>query len=287
MVKRDIFKELKNTLDKSLLNNYKTKFNSSSVAITENSKYFSWLMKSKTHLLDIGSEQGAIALAVANKDPLVKEVITMVKGNFEISPLTIKFLIDHVRRTGKNLSYQIIDDRGEELFNTKKIYGFLPFYKPKIEVLEKIKDWEPRKNKIPYQKSKSIYDQLKKAAELGMETHFTSHSKSLYGASVLAEDLIYFGGVYSSFDHRLSLHSEMVATLSAIMDGKKISWVGLISNKFVKDIPQCCGACRQFLMEIQHQTKIPIRIVCFSFDGKNKFEMNLKDYLPYSWDSKI
>ena len=154
--------------------------------------------------------------------------------------------------------------------------------------MEKIKFWSPRPNKIPYNPAKPISDQLRSAAKLGSETHFTSNTKTLYGSSVLSGKHIYFGGVYSCFDRRLSLHSEMVSCLSAIMDGNtNISNLGLISTKFVDSCPQCCGSCRQFLMEIQQKTKIPIKVHSFSFDEKNVFETKLDDYLPHSWNPDI
>jgi len=285
MIDSQMFEKLNNVLKRSWLVN--DRFNSSSVAVTQSSAYFSGYFESQTHLLDISSEQGAIVSAVSSKDPKIEKIITLVDEKFEPSPLVLKFLIDHVKRTGKSFSYKIINKKGQELFFSENLRKLMPFYNPREQILEKIENWKPRENKMPYNSLVPISEQLKEAAKKGIETHFTKTSKgSLYGASVLAGDNIYFGGAYSCPDQRLGLHAEMVAVLSAIMDGKKeISGVGLISNKFVQRSPQTCGCCAQFLMELQQKSRIPIKIFCFSYDDKESIEANLSDFLPYFWSS--
>lgn len=279
-----IIKGLEKALRKSWLAS--GDFNSASAAITKSSVYYSGYFESKTHLFDISSEQGAIALAVSNKDPKIRKVITLVNGEFKLSPLVLKFFIDHIKRTGVNFSYEVASGSGETLFFSQNVRELLPFYSSETEFLKKTIKWKPRENKVLYNPLESIYEQLKWAAENGMETHFTMVNKgSLYGASVLAEDKIYFGGVYSSPDQRLGLHAEMVAVLSAIMGGsRKISMVALMSDKFTETPPQACGICRQLLMEIQQKTKNPIKVVCFSQKEKERFEIDLGNYLPYPWN---
>ena len=286
----DVLKRLEEYLDRSWKDD-KEGFNSSSAAVSENGNYyFSGIFESRTHILNIPSEQGAIAIAVANRDPKIKEVITLVREGeekFTPNPLVIKFLVDHALRTGSPFSYKVYNQEGRLIFFSDNIFELLPFYKPKIEPLEKIKDWKPRPNKVLFDNSKPLDRQLLFYAKLGAETHFTSKTKSLYGSSVLSNGYIYFAGVYSSFDYRLGLHSEMVASLSALMDGnKEITPLCLVSTKFEKEVPQLCGVCRQFLIEIQQKTKVPIKVICFSWDEGKKFEIELEDYLPYAWDSK-
>lgn len=280
-----LFEKLKKTLERSFLKRDKTSFNTSSVSITNNNKYFSGLMESRTHILDIPSEHGTIVIAISNKDPHVKQIITLVDGEFDLNPLVIKLLCDHVKRTGTNISYSVFNLEGKNIFHCEDVMNL--FYKPEIKVLEKIKSWQPRNNFVHVDNSKDIDEQLRECALKGTETHFSAGTKSLYGASVLAGNKIYFGGVHSSFDKRLSLHSEMVAVLSAIMDGNdKISKIGLISTKFVEDLPTVCGCCRQFLSEIQIKLGLDINISCFSFDGKKKLNTSLNEQLPNAWHSK-
>jgi cytidine deaminase len=152
--------------------------------------------------------------------------------------------------------------------------------------LPQIKGWSKQENWMVLDAQKPLHDQLHQAAIRGMETHFSAGTKSRYGAAVLANNKIYFGGVYSSYDHRLNLHAEMVAAVAAIMDNNRdITHVAVVSNKFTEDVPHLCGCCRQFLAEIEEKTGKPITIMAFSLDGKKCFETKLDTYLPSSWSS--
>lgn len=279
----EIFPRLKETLKLSWLKRETTKFNFASAAITKNGIHFSGLMESRTHLLDISSEQASIALAVSRKDPFVNEVVTIVDGNFEENPLVLKILGDHSRRTGVSIKYTVID------LNEKGILSLsvAEKYNPSPKKLDFIDSWQPRPNFIPLTDD-DLISQLKSAALKGMETHFSADTKTKYGSAVLANGKFYFGGVYSSFDHRLNLHSEMVAALGAIMDNNRaIEMVGIISNKFVDELSHMCGCCRQFFSEIQEKTKKPITVVVFSFDSKQVFQTTLNAYFPDSWSSGL
>ncbi|PIN75678.1 hypothetical protein COV18_02415 [Candidatus Woesearchaeota archaeon CG10_big_fil_rev_8_21_14_0_10_37_12] len=279
----EIISKLKLHLDRSWLKHDKTSFNSASVAVTDNTLHYSGLVESRTHLLDVTSEHAVLALATAAKDPHIKEIVSMVQGNFELSPLIIKILADHTRRTGTPIKYTVFDIDGKELFTCDNASDL--YYAPKTEILEKIKTWEPRKNKTTIDQSIPIEQQLRTYAEKGMQTHFSAGTKSLYGAAVIANGKIYYSGVYSSFDKRLNLHAEMVAAISAIMDGnREITHVGLISTKFEKEPCHMCGCCRQFFSEIQQKTGKEINIVAFSMNGKNS-QHRLSEYLPYGWHS--
>lgn len=286
--RRQIFSKLNEFLTHSWLKRDVTKFNSASAAITDNGIHFSSLIESRTHLLDITSEQAAIAVAVSRKDPVIKEIITIVDGEFLVNPIVIKILADHTRRTGIPIKYTVLNKDGKQLFtapDTSKLYNI---YVPEIVYLEKIRDWSPQQNWIQFDVNQDKIAQLRSAALKGMETHFSSDTKTSYGSAVLANGRFYFGGVYSSFDHRLNLHSEMVASIGAIMDGnKEVEVVGIISNKFVDDLPHMCGCCRQFFSEIQEKNKKLIEVVVFSFDGTQTFRIWLDEYFPSSWSSGL
>jgi len=269
-------------LSRSWLKKETTSFNASSLAITNNGQYFSGLLQSRTHLLDVPAEHAALAVAVSHKDPHVKEIITVIDGEFVLNPIVVKILVDHVRRTNTPLSYHVYNKQGDCLFSCDNINTL--FYTAKPSVLEKIAPWEPRANSIPVDPTQPIEAQLQKYARQGMETHFSGNTTSCYGAAVLADNTIYFGGVYSAFDHRLGLHAEMVAAISAFADGKtNISHIGIMSSKFIEEPTHMCGCCRQFFIEIQAKTGTPIQVTAFSNDEQKQITMSLDDALPHSW----
>ncbi|HLC32413.1 MAG TPA: cytidine deaminase [Candidatus Nanoarchaeia archaeon] len=279
------FEAAKAALKLSWLKRETTKWSSGSVAITKNGVHAAGLMESRTNLLDITSEQGAIALAVSRKDPHVEQVVSVIQGEYDENPLVIKVLGDHARRTGTPIKYTIFNEVGKALLELSDV---AQKYNPSPKPLDKIKSWSPCANSTKLKTDEDKIAQLRNAALQGMETHFSSDSKTSYGSSVLANGKLYFGGVYSSFDHRMNLHSEMVATLGAIMDGnREIEMVGIISDKFVDELPHMCGCCRQFFSEIQEKTKQEIEVVVFSFDGKQTFRIKLNDYFPSSWSSGL
>src|SRR3989344_141878 len=280
----EIIEDLKLYLKKSFLKKDKASFNSSSAAITKNNIYYGGLIESNTNLLSITSEQASLSISVSCKDPNVNKIITVVDGEFIINLLVIKIIIDHIRRTGVNITYEIYDIDGNKLYECNNLSEYYN-YRPKTEVMEKINNWKPIENGIEINSSEDIEEQLKKFAIKGMETHFSSDSKSLYGASLLAGNKIYFGGVYSSFEKRLNIHSEMLVTLLSIMDNNlEISKICLISNKFVDDIPHMCGCCRQFFSEVQSKINRKIEFISFSLDNSKKFKIMIDDYLPNIWN---
>jgi cytidine deaminase len=274
-----LFEGLKRSLSFSFLK--KGKNNTSSVAVASK-HHFSGLMESQTHLLNVMSEQAALAVAVASKDAHVKEMVTLVENEFFLSPLLVKTLVDHVIRTGSRMSYKVFNLNCECLFYCEDIKEL--FYNPSYRVLKKIEGWSFRKNFVVVNPSIPIEDQLEACAREGMTTHFSSNSKSNYGASVLVGDKIYFGGVYSSFDHRVGLHAEMVAALSCFAKGDiAISKVAVVSSKFVDSPTYMCGCCRQFFVEVQMKSQSPIEVIAFSFDRKIRERAMLSDLMPLSW----
>ena len=278
------FQKLKEALSRSWLKKEATNFNSASAAITPGSAYYSGILESKTHLLDITSESAALSLAMSHADPMVSEVITLVRGEFIPNPLVVKILADHARRTGLKIHYSVYDESMKLLFELKDASS--TYYSPKTDRLERISGWKPRHNSVMLDLNRPVDEQLRECAKKGMETHFTSNTGSLYGSAVLAGNRIYFGGVYSSYEKRLNLHAEMAACIGAFADGNTaISKVAIISTKFNDSLPSVCGCCRQFLIEIQQKTGMPITLVMFTLDGSAQREVTLDDALPDAWSS--
>ena len=188
--------------------------------------------------------------------------------------------MDHVRRTGTRLSYTVLDTEGKERFHCDDVYNL--YYKPPIKPLEKIAGWTKR---VPIVEGN--IEGLYECAKRGTETHFSSGTASKYGAAMLVEGKIYYGGNYSSFDHKNTLHAEMVAMINVLAAGKQnIEAVGIVSNKFMDEPVKMCGCCCQFLMEIEQRTGMPITVYAFSFDGTQQEKMLLKELLPNAWYSK-
>ena len=282
----EIHRSLVEQLSFSWLKRDTTAFNSASAAISDTGVHISGLLESRTHLLDITSEHAALALAVSRKDPKIREVISVIDGLFELNPLVVKILVDHARRSGTRISYRVLDKGGKQLYTCPDIASL--YYAPPPSIVGKISTWSHQQNWMSIDYSQDLSKQLRTAAIKGMETHFSANTKTSYGAAVVAEGRVYFAGVYSSFDKRMNLHAEMVAALSAIADGhRKISHVAVISDKAVDELPHLCGCCRQFLIEIEQKTKIPINVSVFSIDGKLSFASSLTEYLPHAWDSGL
>ncbi len=282
----EIYQNLILYLKRSFLKGEKTKFNSSSVAITDEGYYYGGLIESKTNLLHMTSEQVSILNAVSCKDVGIKKIITIVDGEYVTDLIAIKIMLDYERRTGINISYEVFDIDGNKIYfcnNLSSAYH----YNPEMKILEKTSLWKPSQNFIEVDSKKNIDDQMKEYAMIGTETHFNSDSGTLYGASALAGNKIYFGGVYSSFDKRLNVHSEMTAAILAIMDGNlEISKICLVSDKFVDKAPHMCGCCRQFFSEVQKKLGKKIEFISFSYDGLDKFNIMIDEYLPNVWDNK-
>lgn len=276
---------LRTYLGRSFLKKQSTACNTASLAQTKNHSYFSGLMESRTHLLDIPSELGALVVATMNQDVHVTEVTTLVTGPFTLNPLVIKILADHVRRTGTSLTYRVIDEKGKLVHSSNPSVDY--FYTPDPCPLTKILEWVPRVNRVLIRPEKPFPSQLREAVLNGLDCHFgTSDSATRYGAAVRAGNYLYFAGVYSSFDHRLNVHAEMAAALCAMMDTKEpVSWVGLASTKFMDTPCHMCGCCCQFFFEIQTKTNQPIQIAAFSLNQSEPQVISLHDYLPYAWHS--
>ena len=250
-----------------------------SVALTTNAHYLAPRIESYTSLITFPSEQSALAKAASWKDAHVHTVITLANAPFMPNPIVIKLLADHARRTGTKMKYEVVDEEGNILYQLADVES--TYYHPERVPIPF--SGSPRPN---YEMKTEDGQQLFEAAKKGMDAHFPSATKSTaYGAAVVAEDMVFFGGLYSSFDKQLSMHAEMVAVMCALAEGKTISELALVSTKFEKAVPHCCGACRQLLSEVAMRQDQDITIHTYSLSGEH-FSASMKDYLPHTWDPR-
>ncbi|MBI1974579.1 MAG: hypothetical protein HYS51_01900 [Candidatus Zambryskibacteria bacterium] len=262
----------------------------SSIAITEKREYLGALIGSDTHLLNIPSEQTALALSVGSTDFPVKEIVTMSEnGSSLVSPVVIKILVDYAARTGAPLKYKIVNTNGEALFETKDVRLVFPLYNPSPIPISKIKEkYSPNRAEIKIG-ADEISVRLKEYAILGLNRNFPLYdSASSYGTAVYtSQGNIYYAGQYSSPDKRLNLHSEMTAILSALMDNERdIIDIGVVSTKYPDSPCNMCGICRQFISEISSKLNISPNLYCFASETSEFKKWSIAEYLPDSWSSK-
>jgi len=254
-------------------------------------KYLAGNLASDTNLLDITSEQASLVLSIQNNDFKVNKVITMVEEvnpQQVVSPLVLKVLKDYEIRTGTNIKYTIVDLKGNILFD-EDINDFMSFYNPKTNPLAKTKSSRVSSNCVNIKNIRSVKSVLKKYATLGIQRNFPTYDSATgYGTAVLTnKSNIYFSGQYSSFDKRLNLHSEMAASLSVLMSGKKekITHLGLVSSKFKEEPCEICGCCSQFLLELIKRCDFDIKFVCFAKDNDMHNEYLINDLISSQWAS--
>jgi len=275
-------KKLRGFLDFCILKTG-SKERTSSLAITKNSEYFGALIGSDTHLLNISSEQAALALSTSSIDYPVTELVTIFDGDFILSPIVLKILIDYTTRTQTPMKYSVVNTDGEKLFETDSIQTFLPFYKPaQINISKTKEQYSPNVGRADS-------SDLKKYALKGLDRNFPLYDNaSSYGTAVYtASGNIYYAGQYSSPDKRLNLHAEMVAVLSALMNNDHdIKAIGLVSTKYPDTPCNMCGICRQFILEITSKFKISPELYCFASENEKFKKWSIEEYLPDSWSSK-
>ena len=135
----------------------------------------------------------------------------------------------------------------------------------------------------------SIEMQLRKWARIGCGNNFpTRDGASGYGAAVLtAAGNIYYGGQYSTFEHRLGVHAEMATLLNALMDGARdITHIGIASSKFVDTLCSPCGCCRQFIAEMSRTYDFSPGIYLFA-SGNEQFKLcSINELLPVQWTNR-
>lgn len=249
--------------------------NSVTLIRTDDKVYYSGKIGSKSHLLTIPSELGALVQATSHGDPKVKEVITFTNGNY-FHKYIEQLLEAHAQRVGKSIQFRVYYTNGNLLLD-KKIEA-------PTQSLSFWKKWKIRDNTSSAEGSaREMYER----ALTGMKTHFgTSEQFSQYGACVQAGDKLYWTGAYSSPDERLGLHAEMGAAVLALMDGQtRIEEVALVSSKFDSTPTPMCGCCRQFFSEIAELQGAEIKVHSFSRDGEKRRETTIQDLLPHAWSS--
>lgn len=255
-------------------------------------KYAAGSVQSDTHLLDIPSEQAALVVSTHHNDFAIHRITTITEEQegVLVSPLILKIIIDHARRTGIPISYTIFNREGAVLFEAKDVRALCSFYQPTAKPLEKVQGSTPNINKTKWDSAEgTLKDALKRCALLGSERTFpTGDSASGYGAAVAAKSgMLYFGGQYSSFEKRNGLHAEMAVITVALMDGAiDITHVGIASTKH-RDIPCTpCGCCRQFMTEIFRKYDSNPRVYCFAKENDASKEYSVEELLPDVWTSK-
>lgn len=286
--------KLKQNLDLCIL---KTTDPNRSVSIAysmSGKEYVAGRVGSDTKLLDIPSEQAALILSVQNQDYRVNKILTLAENaneGFFVSPLVLKIIIDHGVRTGTAIEYTVIDLNENVLFHFDDVSQAMPFYKPALGQLSKTKGESavgPNKIILNSNSENDHIRLLKEYASWGIERSFPAYdSASGYGTAVIAKDnTLYFSGQYSGAGSS-SVHSEMSAVISALMDSNtEITHLGVVSTKFADAPCDMCGCCRQFLSEIMDRFKLDIEIYCFAKDTDEYRKYKISEYLPGQWTSK-
>jgi len=288
------FEYLKSALNLCVLKSKDTN-RISSIACSLSGKYYvSGKIASDTKLLDISSEQGALALSTQQNDFKVYKIITLIENSEQellTSPLIIKILIDHSIRTGISIEYKVINLKNEIIFEAKDVKNIFSFYSPQFVKLSRIKKARFKNNKIIL-KSKKIWEYprlLKQYATEGIERNFPTYdSASGYGAAIITKNnSLYFSGQYSGFSDNTGLHAEMTVILRSLMEKNyEITHLGLISTKYLDFLCNMCGCCRQFLYEISNRFNLDINIFCFAKDNDNYNQYKINNYLIDNWTSK-
>jgi cytidine deaminase len=255
--------------------------NSASLARTTNGIYYSGKMRSHTHLLTIPSELGALVQATSHLDASVHEIITLTQDkHFLLNGESI--ISNHASRTHLPIRYRVYTLDG------KKILDKTIPPAPNTNSLAFLKKWTKGVPWRDVSMSISLEKQLAECARQGMNAHFgVSDGFSRYGACIRAGNKLYWSGVYSNPDERIGLHAEMSATILAMMDeNTKIEDVAIISDKFVDRPAAMCGACRQFLMEIQQKNENEIKVFAYALNSETPTITTLNELLPGSWSPK-
>jgi len=266
---------------------------SGSVALSQSGAHYpAGTVGSKTHLLTIPSELAALARATHANDVLIEQMHTVVADPEEpVSPLVLKVLADHATRTGIPIRYTIRDLSGTILFAVDDARTAIPFYHQPGAVLASIEKRAVGSAKEVLEKAPgtSLEMQLRQRALLGRERNFpTRDGASRYGAALLtASGVIYYGGQYSTFEHRLGVHAEMGVLLNALMDGvRDITHLGVVSSKFVDTPCSLCGCCRQFIAELSRAYGFSPLLHLFA-SGNDRFTSHtIEDFLPLQWSNE-
>jgi len=280
------FEKLKSTLELAV--SKKAGDGSASVAYSRSGqKYFAGSVDSDTNILNVTSEHASLCLSTLNTDYGIEKIVTLAGNGVAISPIPLKIIADYSLRTKLPVSYKLINQDQNIIFETRDVFEALNFYKPEEILLSRIQNSKFSQNYTEARVSEPL--ELKQFAVQGIERNFPLYdSASGYGTALTTKSgKVYFGGQYSSPDKRLGLHSEMTTMISALMAGEReIESIGIVSSKFPDSPCDMCGICRQFLAEISAKLNIDPVLYCFSRDTDEYKTYKINDYLPSVWTSK-
>ncbi|HCR52189.1 TPA: hypothetical protein DIV48_00900 [Candidatus Kaiserbacteria bacterium] len=266
---------------------------SGSVAVSQTGAlYPAGCLGSETHLLNISSELAALVRAVHADDVHIERILTVVSdARTPVSPLVLKILADHGTRTGTPISYTVCDLLGTVLFEVADAREALPFYKGPGMVLKAFADRAVQTRRVALDRTSAVSPelQLRTWALAGCDRNFpTRDGASGYGAALLtASGNIYYGGQYSTFEHRLGVHAEMGVLLNALMDGAKdITHLGLVSTKSPDTPCSPCGCCRQFVGELSRAFDFSPAMCLFASGNETYTSHTIEELLPIQWTNK-
>jgi cytidine deaminase len=259
-----------------------------SIAYSTSGSYVAGSLTSDTNFLSISSEQNALMLSVLQNDYGVNKIVTLTNNEgLGVSPVVVKYLIDHTVRTHIPISYTVLNTKGEKILETADSATLAPFYTPPAITLTKIKNSKIEKNTAAVVIKNPL--QLKAFAIKGIERNFPLYDgASGYGTAVFTKsDKVHFAGQYSKMGKGLGVHSEINALISAISEGDKdIEAIGVVSTKYPDTPCNMCGICRQLIAEISAKLNISPKIYCFARDTEEYKEYIIDQYLPNAWTSK-
>lgn len=273
------------------LGNSKYGLQSGSVALSESGKtYSAGMLASQTHLLDIPSELAALVRATHANDVRITEMHTLIDTPQPVSPVVLKLLVDHSVRTGLPIRYTIRTTHGEIFFDTADVRVALPWYTPHQARLSSLELREPSvaRTKLDTESRLSPKLQLRTWALQGRDRNFpTRDGASSYGAAVLTSTgTMYFGGQYSTFEHRLGVHAEMGVLLDALMDGARdVTHIGVVSSKHTDTPCSPCGCCRQLVAEMSHRFGFSPEFVLFASETETYATSTVDELLPLQWSN--
>lgn len=266
---------------------------SGSVAVSRSGAlYPAGYVGSQTHLLDTPSELAALVRAVQHNDVHVEAVYTTVPDpSTPLSPLVVKLLIDHGARTGTPLRYYIRDISGKVLLESSDVRELLPWYPepstPLVSITGRVAD--SATGRLDPASDLPTEMQLREWALKGRTRNFPTYdAASGYGAAILTNTGdIYYGGQYSTFDHRLGVHAEMGVLINAIMDGARdITHIGIVSSKFPDTPCSPCGCCLQFVSEISRKYDFSPIFCLFASENEQYVTYTTSELLPAQWTNK-
>ncbi len=283
---------LKDSLDLSVRTKPANPRSASIAYSTSGKNYRAGHVESNNHILSFPSETVALTMAVAERDYGVDKITSIVEDSKPgelASPITLKLLVDHARRTDQTIAYTVVTKDGDTLYHVDDVQKALPFYQPERVTLKKILATKnPESNFASVNKNTDLVQICRQFSTLGLDRSFTvKDGASDYGACVVTEEgKVYFTGQYSSFEHQTNIHAEMAAVITTLMrDKSPITHLGLASSKHRTVACEVCGICRQFLQEISDMLKFDLRILTFALETNEYHEYTLKDYLPSHWSN--